>query len=231
MNDPVAEKLLACATEIVAEGGFAGLRLRDVAKRAQVALGTPSFKFKDREGLLQAALQRAMDLHRDALEQALARGKGLDAQRAGFEVFWARVENALEFPRETLLRANAVYSSAVKGFREQVGQSASEVGRLVFGLVLRLRDEGFIRERHDEDCVFFAQQFLFSSFAISQSAALGAVTGEAVKVEAARLNVARSYQALFDGAADAARLEAQARRLLSPGPVASPFAGGARGQS
>lgn len=226
MNDPLAEKLLACATEIVAEGGFAGLRLRDVAKRAKVALGTPSFKFKDREGLLQAALQRAVALHRKALEDALERGQALDAQRAGFLVFWARIENALLFARETLLRANAVYSSAVKGFRELVGQSARDVGLLVYALALRLRDEGFLKARHEEDCVFFAQQFLFSSFAISQSAALGVVTGEKTDMQAARINAAKSYLALFGGAADAAQLEDPARRLISPlaGPDAAPSA-------
>lgn len=214
MTDPVAEKLLAAATALIAEKGFAGLRLRDVAKRARVALGTPSFKFTDRDGLLRAALERAIASHQQALDTAHEAGRQLAARKAGFMLYWARVENALLYPGETLLRANAVYSSAVKGFRERVGRSAEHVGQLVLALVQRLHAEGDLHAPDVQAQIFFAQQFLFSSFAIAQSAALGVMSGEDVSHAAARQNVAASYEALFGGAADTDALAARVQSLL-----------------
>jgi AcrR family transcriptional regulator len=63
-----ARRIVDSAVELAEEGGFEGVRLRDVASHAGVALGTLYRRFSSKEDLLLAALERET---RD-LEQRIA---------------------------------------------------------------------------------------------------------------------------------------------------------------
>lgn len=63
-----AKRIVMAAIELAEKGGFEGVRLRDVAAHAQVALGTLYRRFRSKEDLLLAALELQMA----SLEQRFA---------------------------------------------------------------------------------------------------------------------------------------------------------------
>jgi AcrR family transcriptional regulator len=65
-----AKRIVVAAIELAEKGGFEGVRLRDVAAHADVALGTLYRRFRSKEELLLAALELQMA----SLEQLFADG-------------------------------------------------------------------------------------------------------------------------------------------------------------
>jgi len=63
-----AKRIVVAAIELAEKGGFEGVRLRDVAAHADVALGTLYRRFRSKEDLLLAALELQME----SLEQRFA---------------------------------------------------------------------------------------------------------------------------------------------------------------
>jgi AcrR family transcriptional regulator len=55
-----ARRIVVAAIELAEKGGFEGVRLRDVAAHADVALGTLYRRFRSKEDLLLAALEHQM---------------------------------------------------------------------------------------------------------------------------------------------------------------------------
>ncbi len=55
-----AKRIVVAAIELAEQGGFEGVRLRDVAAHADVALGTVYRRFRSKEDLLLAALELQM---------------------------------------------------------------------------------------------------------------------------------------------------------------------------
>ena len=55
-----ARRIVVAAIELAEKGGFEGVRLRDVASHADVALGTLYRRFRSKEDLLLAALEHQM---------------------------------------------------------------------------------------------------------------------------------------------------------------------------
>ena len=58
-----ARRIVDTAVELAERGGFEAVRLRDVASHAGVALGTLYRRFRSKEDLLLAALQREIEEH------------------------------------------------------------------------------------------------------------------------------------------------------------------------
>jgi AcrR family transcriptional regulator len=56
-----AKRIVMAAIELAEKGGFEGVRLRDVAAHADVALGTLYRRFRSKEDLLLAALELQME--------------------------------------------------------------------------------------------------------------------------------------------------------------------------
>jgi TetR/AcrR family transcriptional regulator, cholesterol catabolism regulator len=56
-----AKRIVEAAIELAEKGGFEGVRLRDVAAHADVALGTLYRRFRSKEDLLLAALELQME--------------------------------------------------------------------------------------------------------------------------------------------------------------------------
>ena len=57
--DDKAQRILSVAFELAEEGGFEAVRLRDVAERAEVALGTLYNRFSSKEEMLVTALDES----------------------------------------------------------------------------------------------------------------------------------------------------------------------------
>jgi AcrR family transcriptional regulator len=70
------EELVAAALELFVEQGFAGTRLRDVAKRAGVSKGTVYLYFKSKEELLRAAV-------RDSVVPIVDEGDDIEVEAEG----------------------------------------------------------------------------------------------------------------------------------------------------
>ena len=79
-----ARRIVDSAVELAERGGFEGVRLRDVASHAGVALGTLYRRFSSKEDLLLAALEReTQDLERRVLQRP-PRGETGRARVAAF---------------------------------------------------------------------------------------------------------------------------------------------------
>jgi AcrR family transcriptional regulator len=68
------DKILDVAVELAEEGGFENVRQRDVAQRAGVALGTLYKRFRSKEDILCAALERETEMLERRMEVKPAPG-------------------------------------------------------------------------------------------------------------------------------------------------------------
>lgn len=75
-KDARPEELVAAALDLFVEQGFAGTRLRDVAKRAGVSKGTVYLYFKSKEELLRAAV-------RDSVVPIVDEGDDIEVEAEG----------------------------------------------------------------------------------------------------------------------------------------------------
>ena len=74
-----AKRIVVAAIELAEKGGFEGVRLRDVAAHADVALGTLYRRFRSKEDLLLAALELQMaSLEQRFADEPLTGGEPLD---------------------------------------------------------------------------------------------------------------------------------------------------------
>jgi TetR/AcrR family transcriptional regulator, cholesterol catabolism regulator len=82
-----AKRIVVAAIELAEKGGFEGVRLRDVAAHAGVALGTLYRRFRSKEELLLAALElQVTSLEQHFADAPLAGGAPLDRARAFFRL-------------------------------------------------------------------------------------------------------------------------------------------------
>jgi AcrR family transcriptional regulator len=70
-----ARRIVESAVELAEQGGFEAVRLRDVASHAGVALGTLYSRFRSKEDLLLAALEREIADHQQRLLQRPPKGE------------------------------------------------------------------------------------------------------------------------------------------------------------
>lgn len=69
------ERILASAAALASEGGFEAVRIRDVAARADVALGTLYKRFRGKDEILMAVLERELGHLETAAEWFRAQGR------------------------------------------------------------------------------------------------------------------------------------------------------------
>jgi TetR/AcrR family transcriptional regulator, cholesterol catabolism regulator len=82
-----AKRIVMAAIELAEKGGFEGVRLRDVAAHADVAIGTLYRRFRSKEDLLLAALELQMvSLEQHFAAEPLASGAPLDRLHAFFRI-------------------------------------------------------------------------------------------------------------------------------------------------
>jgi AcrR family transcriptional regulator len=214
-DDAVSEKLLAVATEICARAGFEALRMRDVADKAGVALGTPSYKFKNRRGLLHAALKRAHRMTSDNLKEYYDKGLTLSAYEAALHFIWRRVQFAWDHPYETLLITHAVYSNSGQNFRKLMSHYADKNVERVLHIVQRLEDARIITLRDYRHKVFFARSYMHIGFSYTQSTALSMIDKDEITYNDTRFSVACSFESLIKGSGNPALLEQEVKAKCS----------------
>src|SRR5262249_45817695 len=87
-----AKRIVVAAIELAEKGGFEGVRLRDVAAHADVALGTLYRRFRSKEELLIAALELQMtSLEQLFAAEPLEGGVPLDRVHAFFRITTERM--------------------------------------------------------------------------------------------------------------------------------------------
>ena len=77
-NPALAVDILRVTTDLIDEKGFEGLKLREVAEKLGISATTIYLYYKDKDELLDAAVDRAFDWFSDSQEQAEAGVSGVD---------------------------------------------------------------------------------------------------------------------------------------------------------
>jgi AcrR family transcriptional regulator len=79
-DQATAARLLAAATELFAERGFANVTVRDICERAQANVAAINYHFRGKDGLYQAVLQSAIRIMQETTELARRAGEGQTAE-------------------------------------------------------------------------------------------------------------------------------------------------------
>jgi AcrR family transcriptional regulator len=143
-------RLLAAATELAAEGGYDAVQMRDVAARAEVALGTLYRHYSSKDQLLLAALAEQAATLRDRLHNRPPRGvtpadRVADALRracralereprviaAMMTAMSAPDEEAVALKREVDVTLRAIISSAIDGDGNDAHDELDDVVRVL----------------------------------------------------------------------------------------------------
>ena len=108
-----AQRILESTIELAEEGGFEAVRLRDVAARAEVAMGTLYRRFSSKEDLLVAALEQETLAIEERFRQRPTRGARASERVVSFFVITTR--GMLRRPNlsRAMLRAAAVGEPAL----------------------------------------------------------------------------------------------------------------------
>ena len=87
-TDPLLEararRIVEATIELAEEGGFEAVRLRDVAARAEVAMGTLYRRFRSKEDLLVAALELETRALEQRVRQRPPKGSSASERAVGF---------------------------------------------------------------------------------------------------------------------------------------------------
>ena len=75
MLEERARRIIESTIELAEEGGFEAVRLRDVAARAEVAMGTLYRRFHSKEDLLVAALEQETRMMEERVRQRPPRAR------------------------------------------------------------------------------------------------------------------------------------------------------------
>jgi AcrR family transcriptional regulator len=117
------QRLIAAATELAAEGGYDAVQMRDVAGRADVALGTLYRHYASKDQLLLAALAAQAAALRERLDQRPPRG---DAPAARVADVLRRATRALERqPRVThaMVTAMSVSDDSAAPIKQEITET------------------------------------------------------------------------------------------------------------
>lgn len=136
------ERILAATMELATEGGYHGVQMRDVADRAEVALGTLYRYFPSKVHLLIGALRQETDTLRANMERR--RPQGETAEERVVEVL-NRATRALERnPQFT----GAVIRALMTGDADASGDAAAVTDNVDGMIVRAIQDDG---DELDED--------------------------------------------------------------------------------
>jgi len=160
------ERILASAAALASEGGFEAVRIRDVAARADVALGTLYKRFSGKDEILMAVLEREVG----QLEQAagwLRRGGDTYLGRAlGFFEPVTRALCARERFTGAVLRAVV---SGEAGITDKVGRFHERVTALIVAALrggsgrAPAREARALREEEEEELAYILSQIWFAA--------------------------------------------------------------------
>ncbi|HUH03790.1 MAG TPA: TetR family transcriptional regulator [Kofleriaceae bacterium] len=136
MRPDPSHAILDAATALAAEGGFDNVRQRDVAERAGVSLATLYRRYRSKEDLLAAALERKTRAFELTLEARPAAGPGVRERLA--ELFRRMTAEMLDEP----LYARAVIRAVSSGDPQISGRVAAYHGRIAGLVIAAMRGRG-----------------------------------------------------------------------------------------
>ena len=144
-----ARRIIESTIELAEEGGFEAVRLRDVAARAQVAMGTLYRRFHSKEDLLVAALELETRAIEERMRQRPPKGENLSERAISF--FALTTQGMLRRPNlsRAMLKAAAAGEPALA---RKVGLFHDMMRRMIVGALrgqpVELEDESMTdRER------------------------------------------------------------------------------------
>ncbi|WP_078316283.1 TetR/AcrR family transcriptional regulator [Mycobacterium sp. D16Q16] len=145
------EAILQASAAAIAENGVRGLRVSDVARVAGVSSGLLYYHFRDRDGLLAAALTYINDQARAYRQAAsgsgVSRGQLIEHILGEIQDSAAVVENSLVWNE---LRASAVYEEPL---REPLARTSEEWTRETAAAIRAAQDIGEVSETVDADSI------------------------------------------------------------------------------
>jgi len=130
------DKILDVAVELAEKGGFDNVRQRDVAKQAGVALGTLYKRFRNKESILVAALDRESELLERRMEQVPTKGES-PADRVS-QFFQIVTKGLVKKPHY----ARAVLRAMASGVPEIAGTVSAYYGRMTGLIIAAMRGVG-----------------------------------------------------------------------------------------
>lgn len=143
------EAILQASAAAIAENGVRGLRVSDIARVAGVSSGLLYYHFKDRDGLLAAALTYINDQAREYRQAAS--GSGV-SRRQLIEHILGEIQDSPAVLENSLvwneLRACAVYEEAM---REPLARTSQEWTRETAAAIRAAQDIGEVSESVDAE--------------------------------------------------------------------------------
>jgi AcrR family transcriptional regulator len=130
------DAILDAALELAARGGFDHVRQREVAARANVALGTLYKRFRSKEDLLAAAMAREAERLEAKLDRKPARGATIPARIASF--FEVATGHICKQPQV----AHAMIRAMASGVPEIAAKVAGYQGRMTGLVIAAMRGRG-----------------------------------------------------------------------------------------
>lgn len=130
------DAILDAALELAAQGGFEHVRQREVAARANVALGTLYKRFRSKEDLLAAAMAREAERLEKRLENRPAPGSTVPARIAAF--FATATRHLCKEPRV----ARAMIRAMASGVPEIAANVTRYQGRMTGLVIAAMRGRG-----------------------------------------------------------------------------------------
>ena len=131
-----ADAILDAALELAAKGGFDHVRQREVAARANVALGTLYKRYRSKEDLLVAAMAREAERLEKKLEKRPARGDTIAERVASF--FEVSTQHLTKQPRV----AHAMIRAMTSGEPEVAAKVVAYQGRMTGLVIAAMRGRG-----------------------------------------------------------------------------------------
>lgn len=130
------DAILDAALELAAQGGFEHVRQREVAARANVALGTLYKRFRSKEDLLAAAMAREAERLEKQLARRPARASTIPARTAAF--FATATRHLCKQPRV----ARAMIRAMSSGVPEIAANVTGYQGRMTGLVIAAMRGRG-----------------------------------------------------------------------------------------
>ena len=160
------DKILDVAIDLAEKGGFDNVRQRDVAAQAGVALGTLYKRFRSKEDILVAALDREAEVLERRMEDNPAKGDtALERVTAFFQIVTRGLCRKPNYAR-------AVLRSMSSGEPHVASKVAAYQGRMNGLIIAALRGTGRIGfaeatasppSKKETQLAFMLQQFWFAS--------------------------------------------------------------------
>jgi AcrR family transcriptional regulator len=150
-----AKRIVETAIELAEEGGYEAVRLRDIATRAGVALGTVYKRFRSKEDILVAVLEHEVRAVEGLIDEL--RVEGETAAERAFGFFSLATRHLCSRPN----LAKAIIKAMASGDPESAHKVASfQAG--VAAILERVVGDGDPEQAIDERSSFLLQQVWFS---------------------------------------------------------------------